>query len=144
MTNRFEARGMARRDAEQVVLKMAQYEGFFVNLMVTEELGLQITDDEDSTFFSDAFVMFLSFAMFGLFPAMTFAIVRIISPSFTSADLYLISLILSLSILACLGVIKSSFSSASAWYSAGEAVSVGAVCAGVAFVAGALVNSFLR
>lgn len=144
MTNRFEARGMARRDAEQVVLIMAQYEGFFVNLMVTEELGLQITDDEDSTLFSDAFVMFLSFAVFGLLPAIFFAAARTISPSLTTADLFLVSLILSLGILACLGVIKSSFSSASPWYSAGEAVSVGALCATVAFIAGALVSSFLR
>lgn len=42
MVNIFEAKGMNRLDAELVVKKMAQYEGFFINLMITEELGLQV------------------------------------------------------------------------------------------------------
>lgn len=36
-------RGMSRQDAEDVIGKMAKYDDFFVNLMMNEELGLQVS-----------------------------------------------------------------------------------------------------
>ncbi|CAE7649898.1 VIT2, partial [Symbiodinium microadriaticum] len=47
MTLLFTQRGMGAADAELVVKKMAEYEEFFVNLMVTEELGLQVPDEDE-------------------------------------------------------------------------------------------------
>ena len=72
MVKRFVSRGMAKADAELCVSKMAQYEGFFVNLMVTEELGLQLPEDDDAVLLTDAFLMAISFAVFGSLPLIVY------------------------------------------------------------------------
>lgn len=68
----FMQRGMSGGDAELVVKKMAEYEDFFVNLMVTEELGLQLPDEDEMGLLKDGLVMFLSFAIFGTIPLLPF------------------------------------------------------------------------
>jgi hypothetical protein len=44
MVDRFVSRGMGKKDADLVVTKMAKYEDFFVRLMMSEELGSNMTD----------------------------------------------------------------------------------------------------
>ena len=69
MVDRFESRGMGRKDAELVLSKMAKYENFFVRLMMSEQLGSQLTEvDDTAVLIKDALVMFLSFATFGSIP----------------------------------------------------------------------------
>lgn len=69
MADRFEARGMGRKDAELVLTKMAKYESFFVRMMMSEQLGSQLTDVDDTPLLvKDAMVMFVSFASFGVIP----------------------------------------------------------------------------
>lgn len=135
MVNRFEARGMERKDAELVVGKMAQYESFFVGLMVAEELGLQLPDDDDAMLLTDALIMCLSFGLFGCIPLGIFCM----GPwNITSQEnLYVIAVSVSLVLLCVLAAIKSSFSSATIMHSAVEAVSLGAVCCGLAYAIGA-------
>ena len=72
MVMRFIARGMGKVDAELCVAKMAQYETFFVNLMVTEELGLRLPDDDDGKLLTDAFLMTVSFGLFGSLPLVVY------------------------------------------------------------------------
>ena len=72
MVKRFVSRGMGKADAELCVGKMAQYEGFFVNLMVTEELGLQLPEDDDAVLLTDAFIMSMAFACFGSLPLIVY------------------------------------------------------------------------
>lgn len=136
MVNRFESRGMQRKDAEIVVNKMAQYENFFVGLMVAEELGLQIPeDDNDSALLTDAFVMFFSYACFGVVPLLAhFAVVTEV----LSADVvFLTAISIALTLLAILGMIKSSFCSSFWLYSALETIFLGVVSGCVAFSVGA-------
>ncbi|RYY83694.1 hypothetical protein EON63_10655, partial [archaeon] len=123
MVNRFEQRGMERKDAESVVSKMAQYESFFVSLMVSEELGLQLPDDDDALLITDAFVMCMSYGVCGCIPLGVFGVAGYVIHN--DYQLYIISVCLSLSLLCLLAIIKSSFSSATAMHSAIEAVSVG-------------------
>ena len=68
MVQKFEARGMSRVDAEIVVNKMAQYEDLFVTIMINEELGFGLPDDDDGFLLKDAFVMCLSYLAFGSIP----------------------------------------------------------------------------
>ena len=68
----FNQRGMGLEDAELVVKKMAEYEDFFIDLMVTEELGLNLPDEDEASLLKDAFAMFISFLLFGSFPLVPF------------------------------------------------------------------------
>lgn len=127
---------MERKDAESVVSKMAQYESFFVSLMVSEELGLQLPDDDDALLITDAFVMCMSYGVCGCIPFGVYAIAGYLMPS-NDYQLYVIAVSLSLAVLCLLAIVKSSFSSATAMHSAIEAVSVGAVCSALAYAVGA-------
>lgn len=139
MVTRLERRGMTRPDAQAVVSKMAQYENVFVNLMVIEDLGLQISDEDENLFLLDAFVMFISFACVGLLPV---AVLLIGSASkLPSFEIFGLSITLALVLLGVLGMIKSSFSSSSSLYSVVEAVVLGAICTAVAFGLGFFIRS---
>jgi DNA damage-binding protein 1 len=59
-------KGMSREDAETVVHTMAKYKDFFVDIMMTHELELQVPDhDHVQESFREGVVMFCSFAIFG-------------------------------------------------------------------------------
>jgi VIT1/CCC1 family predicted Fe2+/Mn2+ transporter len=68
----FHQRGMGLADAEICVKKMAEYEDFFIDLMVTEELGLSLPNEDEASLLKDAFAMFLSFLLCGTFPLLPF------------------------------------------------------------------------
>jgi DNA damage-binding protein 1 len=141
MIKRFEDRGMSHVDADFVVKRMAQYEGFFVNLMVTEELGVQLPDDDDVTLLADAFVMMLAFSGFGALPLLIYCAgpFNIVSDK----DLFLISASMTVFAMFFLGAVKSSFSSVH-WFQSGlETVFVAALCAGSAFGIGSLISRLL-
>jgi DNA damage-binding protein 1 len=108
MVKLFEYRGMSKPDAETVVNKMAQYEGFFVNQMVTEELGLQPPEDDDFTLLVDAFVMIFSYALLGSIPILIF-LSPLYLPSLSTRDLFTTSAVLTGLILYILGSVKSTF-----------------------------------
>lgn len=140
MVNRFESRGMARRDAEIVVAKMAQYEHFFVGLMVSEELGLQLPEDDDAMLILDAFVMFVSFAFFGSIPVLLYALGPL--NAISDQNLFIVSDSLSLFVLLVLGIVKSTFSASNWLFSAMETLFVGAACSAISyFVGSCLVNA---
>lgn len=141
MINRFEARGMERKDAELVVSKMAQYENFFVGLMVAEELGLQLPDDDDAMLLTDAFIMCVSFGLFGCIPIAVFCLG--IWGITSQHHLYIISLSISLLLLAILAIIKSTFSSATALHSVVEAICLGVVCSALSYAVGAGVMNLI-
>lgn len=46
MVEIFEERGMSHEDAEQVILTMAKYRDFFVDIMMTQELELQVPEED--------------------------------------------------------------------------------------------------
>jgi vacuolar iron transporter family protein len=46
MVELYMMKGMNREDAESVITTMAKYKDFFVNVMMTQELQLQVPDDD--------------------------------------------------------------------------------------------------
>lgn len=106
MVKLFVQKGMSQPDAQLVVKKMAEYEDFFVDLVVSQQLG-QIGDDSELGLIQDGFVMFLSFALFGILPLIPFCL----GPFhfFSDEILSIISFISTLLLLFFLGCIKSTF-----------------------------------
>ena len=70
MVEIYESRGMSRKDAEIVMRICAKYEDLFVNMMLVDELGLEVPDDESP--WKDGAVTFLSFCFFGFFPLLAY------------------------------------------------------------------------
>lgn len=130
---------MSRADAQVVVSKMAQYENVFVNLMVVEDLGLQISDEDEQLFFVDAFMMFLSFGVMGLLPILVFWLSSMLTLS--RLEVFSLALVFAIVLLGVLGMIKSSFSSSSSVYSVVEAVILGTFCSAVSFAIGFIIQA---
>eukprot|EP01038_Epipyxis_sp_PR26KG_P007404 gene7404-10093_t len=141
MIKRFESRGMSHVDAELVVNRMAQYESFFVTLMVSEELGLQLPDDDDAMLLTDAFIMFLSFALCGAIPLFFFTMGPL--ELMNDNQLYTIASLSSIIILFVLGVVKSTYSSANWLYSGLESMILGIICCTVSYFLGATVMDLI-
>ena len=141
MVKRFVSRGMGEADAKLVVSKMAQYETFFVNLMVTEELGLQLPEDDDASLLTDAFVMAISFALIGCLPLLTYFLGLI--STFKDDELFVIGSVLSALLLFALGSMKSCFSSVLWVLSGFESLAMAAVCAAAAYGVGSGIRSVI-
>lgn len=121
---------MSHQDAQMVVGKFAIYEDIFVNFLLVEELGMNLPDEDDGASLSDAFVMLLSYAIFGVIPVLVYLLGVYIQ---NSDHLFMIASAASGVILMILGSVKSSFSSSYWLYTAVETVFTTAVCAGVAY-----------
>jgi hypothetical protein len=142
MIQKFEFRGMNRADAELVVNKMAQYEELFVTVMVNEELGFGVPDDDDGFLLKDAFVMSACYLGFGAMPIAVYFAAGAggVDPESTLA----LASLVSATGLFVLGAVKSSFHSSVPWvYSGLEAVLPGCTCAGVAYALSRLVAGIL-
>lgn len=108
MALNFRNRGLPKEEAEAVVEKLAQNEQFFVNFVVSEGMGVSVTEESESegSLLSDVFVMFLSYVVFGSLPVLVFFLGLIIDPSIEEAQLYIIALILSILVIFTLGALK--------------------------------------
>ena len=61
----YEQKGMSSADAEQVIRTMAKYKDLFVDVMMTQELELQVPEDDHvMESFREGIVMFLQFCLF--------------------------------------------------------------------------------
>jgi VIT1/CCC1 family predicted Fe2+/Mn2+ transporter len=107
LTMIFHSRGMALDDANLVVRKMAEYEDFFVDIMVAEDLGLHVVDEDDFTLLKDSFVMFISFSILGSLPLLAYFAVPYEVISFN--DITIIVYVFTATLLFSLGAIKSTF-----------------------------------
>lgn len=122
---------------------MAKYEDFFVNIMVTEELGLQLPEDSPNIW-KDAAAMFVSFSFFGCLPLLPY-IFSLNSPDtiFERHAVYIISLAVTCLSLFFLGAVKSSFNMTN-WFTSGmETLILGGDCALLAYTIGAFVETII-
>jgi DNA damage-binding protein 1 len=102
--------GMSHEDAELVVTTMAKYHDFFVDIMMTQELELQVPDaDYVKENFQEGVVMFCSFAFFGALPLLGYVIIPAINPSLGEHELFLTACAVTGIVLFFLGSIKSNF-----------------------------------
>lgn len=78
----FEEKGMSYEDSELVVKTMSKYKDFFVDIMMTQELELQVPEDDHVTeSFREGVIMFSSFAFFGSLPVLGYVIFPCFFPS---------------------------------------------------------------
>ncbi len=142
MISAFEAKGMAKKDAEIVVHKIAQYESCFVNLMVSDELGLNVPQEEhDSALLTDAIIMLVSFGSFGLMSLIPFAAIAedVVDPNMGLILFFLWSIL----IVGIFGASKSAFSNSSAFCMGMESIILSCTCALVAYFMGSLTMSMV-
>jgi len=143
MVELFVHRGMSQPDADLVIRRMAKYKDFFVNLMMREELSLPVPGDDDvAEGIKDGFVMFLSFAAFGMLPILGFSIVPVLMPGLEDHTLFAVACLITAFALLMLGAFKARFHDKAYLRSGLETLLLGGACASVAFLVGRAVASF--
>ena len=110
MIDLYMQKGMEREDAALVVNTMAKYHDLFVDVMMVEELGLQVPDEDhanDSR--REGLIMFASFALFGSFPLIGYVIIPTLFPDLESNELFVAACLVTGIVLFLMGCVKSAF-----------------------------------
>lgn len=105
MVEMYIARGMAPDDAEKVIGIMSKHRHFFVDIMMVEELGLQVPDEDANPWF-DGFVTFASFIFFGFFPLLGYCIFPFAFPHLSDQALFNAACLATAATLFLLGAVK--------------------------------------
>ncbi|KAL7485268.1 hypothetical protein ACHAW6_010874 [Cyclotella cf. meneghiniana] len=134
-------RGMSVEDATMVIHTMAKYKDFFVDIMMAEELGLQVPDENHKTeSMKEGVVMFCAFATFGSLPILGYIIIPALFPTLGEDLLFAAACIITGMVLFGMGCVKSNFSAAN-WFVCGlETLLLGGACATVAYTVGQFVD----
>jgi len=106
MVTLYVKKGMSKEDATSVVNTMAKYKDFFLDKMMTDELGLMVPDEDENPW-KDGFITFLSFVFFGIFPLLGYLVT--IGSGLSDTELFGVSIALTGVMLFILGAIKSMF-----------------------------------
>jgi VIT1/CCC1 family predicted Fe2+/Mn2+ transporter len=103
-------RGMSLEDATLVVQTMSKYKDFFVDVMMTEELGLQVPEEDHKTeSMKEGVVMFCSFASFGALPILGYIIIPGLFPDVGEDVLFAAACVITGLVLFGMGCVKSIF-----------------------------------
>lgn len=144
MVDIYVTRGMEQEDAEAVIKTMAKYKDFFVDVMMAEELQLQVPEDDyKMENFKEGIVMFCSFATFGTFPLLGYAIIPATFPSLGEEALFSCACIVTGIVLFCMGCVKSKFGPHHWAWCGMETLLLGGACAAVAYTIGQFVNGII-
>mmetsp|Transcript_424 Transcript_424/g.626 ORF Transcript_424/g.626 Transcript_424/m.626 type:complete len:310 (-) Transcript_424:228-1157(-) len=143
MVDIYTQRGMSESDANMVVNTMAKYEELFVNVMMNEELGLQVPDEDEDDTIKEGFVMFLAFASFGALPLLGYVICPMVDPNLESGELFGLAAGITLTSLFVMGAVKSYFGTKPWYWSGMEMLILGGCCAAVAYLIGNIVDSLI-
>lgn len=104
--------GMSHEDAVLVITTMAKYKDFFVDIMMTQELELQVPEEDHvKESLIEGVIMFCSFAFFGSLPLLGYVLIPLTDPDMTSDGLFIAACIITGIVLFLMGSIKSLF-----WY----------------------------
>lgn len=144
MIDIYESRGMNREDATQVIETMAKYKDFFVDIMMTEELALQVPEEDHKIeSMKEGVVMFCAFATFGSLPLLGYVIIPALFPTLGEEVLFTAACIITGLVLFGMGCVKSIFSAAN-WFICGlETFLLGGACATVAYTIGQFVDGLV-
>eukprot|EP00527_Entomoneis_sp_CCMP2396_P004931 CAMPEP_0198142874 /NCGR_PEP_ID=MMETSP1443-20131203/5545_1 /TAXON_ID=186043 /ORGANISM="Entomoneis sp., Strain CCMP2396" /LENGTH=287 /DNA_ID=CAMNT_0043805987 /DNA_START=227 /DNA_END=1090 /DNA_ORIENTATION=+ len=137
----YENKGMSAEDAKLVIETMAKYKDFFVDIMMSQELELQVPEkDHVCESMKEGLVMFCAFAFFGTLPLLGYAIFPSFFPDLDAQYLFLSACVVTAVVLFFLGSIKSFFSTQH-WFQSGmETFLLGGACATVAYTIGQVVQ----
>jgi len=136
MVDLYENRGLPREKAELAVAIMAKYKEFFLDIMVTEELGLTIPSKTHNPY-KAGLVTGVSFFSFGILPLLSYVM---LIGTVSSDALLNISTIVTLSCLFLLGATKARYSVVSWWRGGLEFLFLGGLCALAAYAIGSIVS----
>mmetsp|Transcript_25288 Transcript_25288/g.47981 ORF Transcript_25288/g.47981 Transcript_25288/m.47981 type:complete len:282 (-) Transcript_25288:145-990(-) len=141
MVEIYEEKGMSPEDAKVVVETMAKYKDFFVDVMMTQELELQVPEEDHVTeSMKEGCVMFASFAFFGALPLLGYVVIPILFPDLPADYLFMAACVITGCVLFFMGSIKAMVTSQH-WMRAGlETLLLGGACATVAFTIGKIVE----
>ena len=151
MISQFCDKGMSKNDSDFIVRKISNNETLFVDLLISDSIGLQIqTDNEDNySNLKDSFVIFLSFFVSSIIPLLPYVIFNCFLDEedirFAISDdmVFYSSVSLSCLVLFLLGGCKSVFSSGQWIYFACESLGTGVLCSCISFGVGNLVNDLI-
>ena len=144
MVELYTQQGMSHEDATLVVSTMAKYKEFFVDVMMTQELQLQVPEEDHvEESMKEGCVMFASFAFFGALPLLGYVVIPILFPELSSDFLFTAACIGTGCVLFFMGTLKSLVTSQH-WIRAGtETLLLGGACATVAYTIGTFVQKTL-
>jgi len=144
MIDIYKEKGMEHEDAKLVIETLSKYHDFFVDLMMSQELELQVpAEDHVKESMREGVVMFLSFATFGAMPLLGYVIIPASFPELGDETLFTAACVVTGFVLFFLGSVKSKFANMN-WFMSGlETLLLGGVCATVAFVIGFYVNGLV-
>lgn len=137
MIDLYEAKGMSRKDAVKIIKLMAPHRDFFVDVMMVQELGLHVPDENEKFQpFKEGFITFASFIIFGFFPLSIYCVFPFAFPTMSVETLFSLSCLTSLVTLFFLGALKSIFSTKT-WIKCGiEMTIIGSFIGFVAYILG--------
>lgn len=128
-------KGMEKKDAEVMVNILSKNKKAWVEVMMVEELG--ILESKESPL-KNAIVTFLSFAIFGFVPLITYILARFIPGP--ESQTFLTASILTAITLFTLGALKTKVTSQKWYVSGSEMFIVGGLAAASAYLIGALLS----
>lgn len=144
MIDVYTAKGMLAEDASLIARTMSKYKDFFVDIMVTEELKLQLPEpDHQIISIKESVVMFSSFAVFGSLPLLGYIIIPFLFPEMGVDSLFTAACIITGMVLVILGCVKSLFCAAHWVRSGTETLLLGGACATTAYTIGLYVNGIV-
>lgn len=134
IVDKFVQKGLSMADAEAVVRRVVSSEKFFIRLLVSEDIGIQMPNDSDAVVLLDSICMIFSYAFLGCAPILVYATRVYSGLSHNSLDVAAMSLAAVLLFL--LGAAKSIFSHLNPVHAGIEAVAVAAAAAAAANLLG--------
>lgn len=141
MVEIYEEKGMTHEDALSVIQTMAKYKDLFVDVMMTQELELQVPEDDHvQESFREGVVMFCSFAFFGAMPLLGYVLIPTVFPDASSQVLFTCACIVTGVVLFLMGCVKSFFCKQLWLWTGFETLLLGGACATVAYSIGQFVQ----
>jgi VIT1/CCC1 family predicted Fe2+/Mn2+ transporter len=132
-------KGMTEEEATTIIDVFARHEELFVDLMMVEELGLEVPD-EDATPWKEGVVTFLSFLCFGSVPLWMYVIFKLADPSGSLSGNMMFGLTCLVTALTMflLGVFKAKVTKQQWWKSGLFMLVNGSIAAAAAYLVGYL------
>jgi len=136
---KFRAKGLGQADAEAIIKRCVANERFFISLLVSEDVGIQIPADNDAAVLLDALVMVFSYASFGSVPVLVFS-TRELSGLAEHALNSVAGVVVVVSLF-ILGTAKSVYSQVNPVYAGLEVVAVALACSLAANLVGSTISA---
>ena len=127
MVEIYEGKGISKKNATQIVDKMANHKEAFVDIMMVEELGINQSNENP---IHNAIVTFFSFISFGVIPLLIYLLAQVIS---IKSNLFIFAIILTGITLFVLGAVKTHITKKNWLMSGLETLIIGAIAATVSY-----------